>query len=90
MKLQMVGCSHHTAPAEVRERLAFSKDQAIDALSRLRLKYPSVDVVDEYRAFAIGSRARLELFQPQVIRHNDVVRKVRRPPLDEFKQRGRD
>ena len=45
MKLQMVGCSHHTAPLEVRERLAFSKDQAIDALSRLRQKYPEAEAV---------------------------------------------
>jgi glutamyl-tRNA reductase len=45
MKLQMVGCSHHTAPVEVRERLAFSKDQAVDALSRLRLKYPEAEAV---------------------------------------------
>ncbi|MFN0018672.1 MAG: glutamyl-tRNA reductase [Pirellulaceae bacterium] len=45
MKLQMVGCSHHTAPVEVRERLAFSKDQAVDALSRLRLKYPDAEAV---------------------------------------------
>ena len=45
MKLQMVGCSHHTAPVEVRERLAFSKDQAVDALSRLRQKYPEAEAV---------------------------------------------
>ena len=45
MKLQMVGCSHHTAPLEVRERLAFSKDQAVDALSRLRQKYPEAEAV---------------------------------------------
>ena len=34
MKLQMVGCSHHTAPVEVRERLAFSREQAVEALAR--------------------------------------------------------
>lgn len=45
MKLQMVGCSHHTAPVEVRERLAFNKDQAVDALSRLRQKYPEAEAV---------------------------------------------
>jgi len=28
MKFQLIGCSHHTAPVEVRERLAFSGDQA--------------------------------------------------------------
>ena len=36
MKLQVVGCSHHTATVEVREQLAFNPDQARVALSRLR------------------------------------------------------
>ena len=41
MKLQMVGCSHHTAPVEVRERLAFSREQAAEALARFRSRYPA-------------------------------------------------
>jgi glutamyl-tRNA reductase len=45
MKLQMVGCSHHTAPIEVRERLAFSRDQAAEALGRLRNRYPDTEAV---------------------------------------------
>ena len=45
MKLQMVGCSHHTAPAGVRERLAFSADQAAEALARLRSRYPLAEAV---------------------------------------------
>ncbi len=45
MKLQMVGCSHHTAPLEIRERLAFSRDQAADALARLRVRYPETEAV---------------------------------------------
>jgi glutamyl-tRNA reductase len=45
MKLQMVGCSHHTAPVAVREKLAFSRDQAADALSRLRRRYPETEAV---------------------------------------------
>jgi glutamyl-tRNA reductase len=45
MKLQMVGCSHHTAPLEIRERLAFSRDQAADALARLRSRYPETEAV---------------------------------------------
>ena len=36
MKLQIVGCSHHTAPVEVRERLAFRPEQVSQALARLR------------------------------------------------------
>lgn len=45
MKLQMVGLSHHTAPLQIRERLAFSKEQAIAALSRLRQRYPETEAV---------------------------------------------
>ena len=45
MKLQMVGLSHHTAPVQIRERLAFSKDQAISALARLRQRYPDTEAV---------------------------------------------
>jgi glutamyl-tRNA reductase len=45
MKLQMVGLSHHTAPVRIRERLAFSKDQALAALARLRQRYPETEAV---------------------------------------------
>ena len=38
MKLQMVGCSHHTASLETRERLAFNKVQATLALQKLRVR----------------------------------------------------
>src|SRR5262245_8628711 len=45
MKLQMVGCSHHTAPVEVRERLAVSREQATEALTRFRNRYPQAEAV---------------------------------------------
>lgn len=45
MKLQLVGCSHHTAPVALRERLAFSKEQANEALARLRQRYPESEAV---------------------------------------------
>src|SRR6476659_57471 len=45
MKLQMIGCSHHTAPVEVREQLAFSRDQAVEALTRFRSRYPQAEAV---------------------------------------------
>jgi glutamyl-tRNA reductase len=45
MKLQMVGCSHHTAPVEVRERLAFNREQAAEALARFRRRYPQAEAV---------------------------------------------
>jgi glutamyl-tRNA reductase len=45
MKLQMVGCSHHTAPVAIRERLAFNRDQATEALARFRTRYPEAEIV---------------------------------------------
>jgi glutamyl-tRNA reductase len=45
MKLQMVGCSHHNASLEVRERLAFSPDQVATALEQWRLSYPMTEAV---------------------------------------------
>ncbi len=45
MKLQLVGCSHHTAPIEVRERLAFSREQIPVALGRLRDCFPQLEAV---------------------------------------------
>jgi len=36
MKLLITGLSHHTAPVEVRERLAFEENTLLDALNRLR------------------------------------------------------
>jgi glutamyl-tRNA reductase len=45
MKLQLVGCSHHTAPVEIRERLAFSPDQVRLALQALRRRYPETEAV---------------------------------------------
>lgn len=45
MKFQLVGCSHHTASVEVRERLAFSGDQAQVALEHLRQRFPAAESV---------------------------------------------
>ena len=45
VKLLMIGCSHHTASVEVRERLAFSPEQAREALAGLRTRYPSSESV---------------------------------------------
>ncbi len=45
MKLHVVGCSHHNASVEMRERLAFSPDQARDALARLRVLFPGTETV---------------------------------------------
>jgi len=45
MKFQLVGCSHHTAPIEVRERLAFTGDQTQAALADLRQRFPAAESV---------------------------------------------
>jgi glutamyl-tRNA reductase len=45
MRVQLVGCSHHTAPLEVRQRLAFAPEQVSNALDRLRHKFPKTEAV---------------------------------------------
>jgi len=45
MKLQLVGCSHHHASLDVRERLAFTPAQAETALDALREQYPESEAV---------------------------------------------
>jgi glutamyl-tRNA reductase len=45
MKLQMVGCSHHNASLEVRERLAFGPDQVAVALGQWRNSFPTTEAV---------------------------------------------
>lgn len=45
MQWTMVGWSHHRTPVEIRERLAFSKEQVQDALQRFRQSFPAVESV---------------------------------------------
>ena len=46
MKLQMIGCSHHDAAVEFRERVSFANDQAIsEALGAFRDRFPSAELV---------------------------------------------
>ncbi len=45
MKLQVVGCSHHTSPLVVREQLAFSPVQAEEALRELQSRFPASEAV---------------------------------------------
>ncbi len=45
MKLQMVGCSHHQSSLAVRERLAFTPPQVVEALDALRGRFPQVEAV---------------------------------------------
>jgi glutamyl-tRNA reductase len=45
MNLQMIGLSHHTASVEIRERLAFSPDQARQAMESLKQRFPQSESV---------------------------------------------
>ena len=45
MTLALVGATHRTVPLAVRERLAFSAEQAADAIRRFRTRFPGREVV---------------------------------------------
>jgi glutamyl-tRNA reductase len=45
MLVQVVGCSHHGASIAMRERLAFTQEQAREALDRWRRVFPQVEAV---------------------------------------------
>ncbi|MGI9458164.1 MAG: glutamyl-tRNA reductase [Aeoliella sp.] len=45
MNLRMVGCSHHGSNVAIRERLAFTPDEAASALSAWRDLHPGVEAV---------------------------------------------
>lgn len=72
MKLQMVGCSHHNSSVEVREKLAFSPEQAQKALADLRNRFPETESV------LLSTCNRVEIYfaaeSPSVCpTHHDVV-----------------
>lgn len=45
MEWAMIGWSHHETPVELRERLAFSKEQILDALGQLGEQFPGIESV---------------------------------------------
>lgn len=45
MKLQMIGCSHHDAALEFREKISFSTEQVGEALRSFRQQFPSGELV---------------------------------------------
>ncbi len=45
MKLRLVGCSHHDSSVDVRERLAFTPDQTVEALQQLQDVFPDTEAV---------------------------------------------
>lgn len=56
MKIQVFGCSHHTAPIHVREQLAFGPTEVEVALAELRQQFPLVEAV------LLSTCNRVELF----------------------------
>jgi glutamyl-tRNA reductase len=72
MKLLLVGCNHHTAPVEVREKLAFTPAQALDALAQIRERFPKSEAV------LLSTCNRVELYlaaddAQRMPTHHDVV-----------------
>jgi len=45
MKLQMIGCSHHDAAVEFRERISFTNEQVGRALREFRRRFPGGELV---------------------------------------------
>ena len=45
MNLQMVGCSHHDCPLELREQLSFRPEEVTLALARFRQRFPGTEAV---------------------------------------------
>ena len=72
MKLCMVGCSHRNAALEIRERLAFGKQQTGEALEAWRSDFPEAELV------LLSTCNRVELYfaserAEQCPTHHDVV-----------------
>src|SRR3954469_9706212 len=70
-RLLLLGLNHSTAPLDVRERLAFSAPQRIDALAALRDKFPGVEAV------LINTCNRVELYAARAVhgrpRHDEMI-----------------
>lgn len=45
MNVQVIGCSHHTAPVAIREQIAFGAPQVRAALEQFRSEFPEVEAV---------------------------------------------
>ena len=57
MKLHLVGCSHRSSSVDIRERLAFTPAQTVEALRQLRTAYPG-----------IGSRLAVDVQSSRIVR----------------------
>lgn len=82
MKLQMLGCSHHTVPLEVRESLAFSDEQCLAALAMLRSRFPESECV------VLSTCNRVELYTASMQEERCPQRQQLVEFLAEFHQLG--
>lgn len=72
MNMQVLGCSHHRTSIAMRERLAFSPDQARFALHGLRREFPGAEVV------LLSTCNRVELYTGSENGHGPTRRQVAR------------
>ncbi len=72
MKLQMIGCSHHDAAVEFRERVSFTAEQVSETLSAFRKRFPKGELV------LISTCNRVELYASggdgDVLDHESVAK----------------
>src|SRR4051794_15670896 len=70
-RLLLLGLNHSTAPLEVRERLAFTEPQRLQALAALREKFPGVEAV------LINTCNRVEIYAARAVhghpRHDEMI-----------------
>lgn len=72
MKLQLVGCSHQTAPVELRQQLAFAAEDLPEAIEGLQIRFPKTEAV------VLSTCNRVEVYtasqdQDESPSHEDVV-----------------
>src|SRR5688500_12204690 len=70
-RLLLLGLNHSTAPLDLRERLAFSAQQRIEALAALREKFAGCDAV------LLNTCNRVELYAARAVpahpRHDEMI-----------------
>src|SRR5688500_10351171 len=70
-RLLLLGLNHSTAPLDVREKLAFSAPQRLEALAALRDKFPGTEAV------LINTCNRVELYAARAVhghpRHDEMI-----------------
>src|SRR5688500_12965071 len=70
-RLLLLGLNHSTAPLDVRERLAFSAQQRLEALTALRERFPGTEAV------LLNTCNRVELYAARAVhghpRHDEMI-----------------